>query len=526
MDLAKSLIRSAARAFYETKHILAVDALIIHSALRDDDMAHLLGLQTKELRKLCAKLEEHRLLAVHNRPEIREGMQRPISRTYYYIDFRQTIDAIKYRIYRVTKEVESMIRPTDERKDYFCQRCKSRWTQMEVLDNAGVDGFYCHKCGALLDRDDDTVADRGGHEMQSKLMKQLEPLLVLLPRIDEAVIPDNTFEMAFNSALPVLRNQLINPLAPTAPIGPSPAASTTVKGMSVTQRIEVDLTSNEEKTAAQQVAEAERKARLAEQNALPVWHTNSTVSGEVTALGSREEAARRERDQLLAVQAEEEEEKKANEAAEMTDEVAQYYAQLARDQQKAQQEAAESDEEDEDDDDDDEEGVFEDVTAPDEGTAPSLPVAQPPIAKGEPMERVDSSESGSGSGTSVSNRTPVRTGRSTPLPPPVIRINDDKRNNDEDDAEDRPSPGKRRRVDFDIDGPATLSSAAALVEDGQRKGSGTPSPTKSNSAVANAITANTTTTTTVLANETIEIKDDGDGGKEEDEEEEVEFEDV
>ena len=32
--------------------------------LRDDDLAHLLGLQTKELRKLCAKLEEHRLLAV------------------------------------------------------------------------------------------------------------------------------------------------------------------------------------------------------------------------------------------------------------------------------------------------------------------------------------------------------------------------------------------------------------------------------------------------------------------------------
>ncbi len=117
-------------------------------------------------------------------------MQRPISRTYYYIDFRQTIDAIKYRIYRVTKEVESMIRPTDERKDYFCPRCKSRWTQMEVLDNAGPEGFYCHKCSALLERDDDTVADRGGHEMQSKLMKQLEPLLVLLPRIDEVVIPE------------------------------------------------------------------------------------------------------------------------------------------------------------------------------------------------------------------------------------------------------------------------------------------------------------------------------------------------
>ena len=32
MDLAKPLIRSVVRAFYETKHILIVDALLVHSA--------------------------------------------------------------------------------------------------------------------------------------------------------------------------------------------------------------------------------------------------------------------------------------------------------------------------------------------------------------------------------------------------------------------------------------------------------------------------------------------------------------
>ena len=65
MDLAKTLIGCVTRAFHETKHILVIDALIVHSALRDDDLAHLLGMQTKELRKLCAYLEEVRLLAVY-----------------------------------------------------------------------------------------------------------------------------------------------------------------------------------------------------------------------------------------------------------------------------------------------------------------------------------------------------------------------------------------------------------------------------------------------------------------------------
>ena len=32
MDLAKSLIRSVVRAFYETKHVLVLDALMVHSA--------------------------------------------------------------------------------------------------------------------------------------------------------------------------------------------------------------------------------------------------------------------------------------------------------------------------------------------------------------------------------------------------------------------------------------------------------------------------------------------------------------
>lgn len=61
---------------------------------------------------------------------------------------------------------------------------------MEVLDSIGVNGFNCHKCGASLERDDENMGDGGGHEMQSKLMKQLEPLLALLPRIDEIIIPE------------------------------------------------------------------------------------------------------------------------------------------------------------------------------------------------------------------------------------------------------------------------------------------------------------------------------------------------
>jgi transcription initiation factor TFIIE subunit alpha len=64
MDLAQSLVRTCMRVFYDTKHILVIDALILHSALRDDDLAYLMSMNTKELHKLCGRLREDRFLAV------------------------------------------------------------------------------------------------------------------------------------------------------------------------------------------------------------------------------------------------------------------------------------------------------------------------------------------------------------------------------------------------------------------------------------------------------------------------------
>ena len=82
MDLAKTLIRSVARAFYDTPFVLVIDALMVHSAfvrthqpcvteaewpdrLPNEDLAYLLQMPSKELRKLCGKLKEDRLLSVY-----------------------------------------------------------------------------------------------------------------------------------------------------------------------------------------------------------------------------------------------------------------------------------------------------------------------------------------------------------------------------------------------------------------------------------------------------------------------------
>lgn len=277
MDLAQTLVRSVMRAFYETRHILVIDALIIHSALRDDDMAYLMGMNTKDLHKLCGKLREDRFLAVHTRPELKEGQTRPVNRTYYYIDYRQTIDAIKWRVYKIDKDMQGTAVPASERKEYFCNFCKAAWTQMEVLDNVSSAGFLCHRCGHVLEHD----ADRNsvGHQQSTRMNNQFKFITDLLPQIDSVVVPDNTFDAAYSNARPVHRADTHRVVQSVAVESNRPTA---VKGMANTgpKSMQVSISTADGLSEGEKAAERERKERIAKQNALPSWMSNSTITGE------------------------------------------------------------------------------------------------------------------------------------------------------------------------------------------------------------------------------------------------------
>ncbi|KAG5297800.1 transcription factor spTFIIE alpha subunit [Histoplasma ohiense] len=364
MDLASSLIRTVVRAFYETRHILVIDALFIHSVLHPEDLAHLLGMQQKDLRKLCARLREDRLIAVHSRPEIRDGQTRPVNREYYYIPLYPVVDAIKYRVSRLTSIIKAQYTPTAERKEYVCTRCGAEWTQLEVLSRIGPDGFECHRCGATLERADEveggTGADRTGHEKNSKLMAQLDKMLKLLKQIDSVDVPENDFETAWEHKVDVIRNQYTNPTRPGVAYTSNRQAA--VRGISKTDAssLEVSLTSSAEKSAAEQAEEAARKAALEKQNALPVWHTHSTVKTEPDNLPVKHEPNGITDE--FAIKSEVKEEQKPDIDA-LDDKVAAYYAEMAREKEREAKDDVSSVEESSD----EEEDEFEDV-----GVAPGV----------------------------------------------------------------------------------------------------------------------------------------------------------
>jgi len=123
-------------------------------------------------------------------------------------------------------------------------------------------------------------------------------------------VRSNDFETAIANSVPVPRDK--NHLYSI----PVPGKGTTsTRNSGAPASIEVSFTSTSEKTAAELALEQAMKQAQAEKNALPVWHTKSTVDPGATTTAGAKEAAEREARALdgigIAQKSKEEEDKKA-----------------------------------------------------------------------------------------------------------------------------------------------------------------------------------------------------------------------
>lgn len=413
MDLAKNLIRLTVRAFYSTEQILVVDALAIHSALNDMDLAHVLGMPVKTLRKHCGRLKEDGLVSVHSLQEKKEGAppatfhtkdgtqtkERTYSRDYYYLNYHRAIDSLKYRLWKLSRHIESLGAPTMEKKDLVCPRCKSSWTELEVMDNISSTGdFLCHKCQHTLNpAEEDGLT--GENESMKRLNDQLSRIVAIMRQIDSTDVPENDFQTAFSHALPIDRGannpdrkvQIIN--------DPKPSLAST-KGLALApEKVSVSVMEDGAEVKLDPEEAARRRAEEAKQNALPDWIVKSTISGDITSVGAKEAAERAAREAHhagLSVEDTVGDDKKAGISDDGVMEA--YFAQLKAEQERqALEEQDEEDDDDDDEDDEEDDDDFEDVdvagvaTTAESSFLPSISVSTPD-ASGQPSSTATDDE--------------------------------------------------------------------------------------------------------------------------------------
>lgn len=296
-------------------------------------------------------------------------------KTFYYIHYREAIDAIKWKVHATVTKIKADMGSDAHPQGYVCPMCRRRYNPLEVISSQSPDGmnFVCDDCGNILIEDDTSEESKANQERLRRLMDQLNPIINSLRKIDDIIVPENTFESSLAVALPPSTrtpSQRDSSL-PTA----RPDSSARQNGVS----LQVNITSDVETAKLERKME-EDKARLAEENALPAWHLQSTVgksmySGETegTASGGMpipQVGAVVLEDAKSAVK----EESKAVSGLQTSateNAVDAYFAQLS-----AKQKEDDEDDEDDDEDDEDDDDEFEDV--------PAAPVA--PVAKVEEMD--------------------------------------------------------------------------------------------------------------------------------------------
>lgn len=279
-DTIRALIRFVSRGFYSKSDVLIMDAVLLHSVLSEDDLIYLLSIPRKELRAFCNRLVEDRLLAAQIQKEENPGL-RLTTRTYYYIRITEAIDAIKWKVHSVVNTIKDEMTHYGNPQGYVCPRCGKKVSQLDAISLLSDDklNFVCDNCSGILVEDDSSQQATIRQANLEKLMVQIDPVIAFLKKIDDAYIEDNNFETALTKAIPAQSSTISSYTIAGRMPGRSRSnmSSSLQNAASKSQAtLHVSITANDENYEREQTEKESRRQKL-EQNALPSWHSASTV---------------------------------------------------------------------------------------------------------------------------------------------------------------------------------------------------------------------------------------------------------
>lgn len=179
------LIKKVVRKFYEPHHVVIADILLQKTLLYDTDLCERMKMLSKEVNKLVIRLKEDRMIKYETKVENKED-NRQLLRTVYYINYAEVRDVIKYKIFKMTKSLESSIKTT-QMEGYVCGECGREYSSLDAQCLMENYVFKCEDCkGDLVENERDRSGDCMIH---SKLMSELDDIIKLLKETDKFNIP-------------------------------------------------------------------------------------------------------------------------------------------------------------------------------------------------------------------------------------------------------------------------------------------------------------------------------------------------
>lgn len=265
------LVQVTTRMFYSPRYVITMDQLIRKEAMRDEELAARVGIAPKDVAKIANKLAEDGLLAAHRRNELRPGAMKASPRTWYYIDFQRTIDNIKWKMFKIRKQIDDKLRNELDSQGYNCPRCKKVFSTLDAgsLLDFVTNTMRCDVCGTDVVDNANTEEVKQSKDQMNRLLGQTKPVIDGLKKTETIPLP------AFHVASWLDKHHPVATADLPIPDGSGPA------------KVTVELVEGGEDEARRK-KEEEADARR-QQNALPSWIERSTLTGELTAAGAAQQ---------------------------------------------------------------------------------------------------------------------------------------------------------------------------------------------------------------------------------------------
>ncbi|CEL57934.1 Transcription initiation factor IIE subunit alpha OS=Schizosaccharomyces pombe (strain 972 / ATCC 24843) GN=tfa1 PE=1 SV=3 [Rhizoctonia solani AG-1 IB] len=263
-----------------------MDQLSRLPVIKEEELAGRVGVTLKELNKVTATLLNHRLIKVYRQNELKsERAQRAVPRSYYWIDYQDFCNVVKWRISGMRRAIDEKLKNELNNKGYICTQCQKTYTPLDVdrLFDPMRNAFVCDICQGELTDNENAENVRGGKDRMQRFNTQTSHIVDALRKVESISLPP------LDVAEWVRKNAQA-----AAPDGTPVDDGLQIAGANGTgkaQATRVSVIIEDDKTDEALRREREKKADAKrQQNALPEWHLQSTVSGHLTTLGLKNEA--------------------------------------------------------------------------------------------------------------------------------------------------------------------------------------------------------------------------------------------
>jgi transcription initiation factor TFIIE subunit alpha len=187
---ANDLIRLVTRAFYNEECAIILDCLLRENrCLKDEELAQILRLHQKQVRKWLSELKADHLVKSENRQkEARNPGERPTAHLYWYVDYKHVVDVIKYRLHIIGRKFENERDREMQVQVYECPLCHHQYTAMDALI-LETNGWKCENCIVGLEEINSNDSAHQTHSQLKTLYAQIKPIIEAMKRVEANPIP-------------------------------------------------------------------------------------------------------------------------------------------------------------------------------------------------------------------------------------------------------------------------------------------------------------------------------------------------